>query len=406
MNILHINTKDLSGGAAISALRLHGGLKKAGHGSSLMVGFPSTTSQETTQVPYDWRTRWLHRIIPLTGLNYLEYLGSFKIPETDFYKKADILNLHNLHRDFFSYLSLPKLTREKPAVWTLHDMWPLTGHCAYSYDCDRWETGCGRCPYLENYPAVRRDATKIEWKLKNKAYSRSRVTIVVPSKWLEVQARRSMLIRHFSIHHIPHGLDTSTFLPIDKALSRSAIGLPTDKTVLMFAAEDISDRRKGLDLLIEALKTLPESFKSKLTLLTMGAAWDINSCLVDIESRSVGYIESDRLKALCFSAGDFYIHPARSDNFPLMPLESIACGTPVIGFDVGGVGEIVRNDITGLLLPPADVENLKEAIIKLAEDGTKRRAISVNCRNIAEEEYSLELQVGRYEALYSELTAG
>ena len=168
MNILHLNTRDSGGGAAIAAMRLHSGLLEAGHQSSMMVGSSSRGLSEISTVPHDWRERWLHRILPLSGLNYLEYFGSFKIPRTRPYIDSDVLNFHNLHRDYFSYLSLPRITAEKPAVWTPHDMWPLTGHCAYSYDCERWRSGCGQCPYLDVYPAVRRDATRWEWRLKDR----------------------------------------------------------------------------------------------------------------------------------------------------------------------------------------------------------------------------------------------
>ena len=105
------------------------------------------------------------------GLNYLEYLGSFEIKKHPFYEKADVINLHNLHGATFNYLALAPLTHDKPAIWTLHDMWSFTGHCSYSYDCERWKLGCGNCPYPKIYPAIKKDNTNLEWKLKNSILS-------------------------------------------------------------------------------------------------------------------------------------------------------------------------------------------------------------------------------------------
>lgn len=387
----------------MAAKRLHQGFLQAGHTSRFMVGNTAFELPEISLVPRDWRTRWLHRLLPLTGLNYLEYIGSFKIPETAFYREANVINFHNLHRDYFSYLALPALTSEKPAVWTLHDMWSFTGHCAYSFNCHRWKSGCGKCPYLKEYPEVRRDATRWEWKLKDKAYSRSRINIVVPSRWLENLAKKSVLSRHFPVDRIPHGIDTDTFQPMEKNLCRQVLGIAVSRTVLLFAAMSASDYRKGGDLLLKALQPLPKSLKSNILLIVMGEGGEAYQGMTDIDVYPAGYFEGDQLKTILYNAADLFLFPTRADIWSLVVQEAMACGIPSISFDIGGVSDLVRPEITGLLATPEDIDSFREAVTELIEDSTKRQQMSSNCRTIAVEEYRLELQTSRYLSIYRKM---
>ena len=210
MKILHVNQSDVSGGAAIAAYRLHQGLLAQQVESRLLVGHTTLKSDRVATVSRSYRTEaQLSRFTDGLGLNYLNLISTFKVSKHSFYQQADVLNFHNLHNGYFNYSAIPSLTKSKPAVFTLHDMWSFTGHCAYSYDCDRWKKGCGQCPYPEIYPAIRKDNTRLEWKLKNWIYRRSNLAIVTPSRWLTEQAQQSML-NHLAIHHIPYGIDTET----------------------------------------------------------------------------------------------------------------------------------------------------------------------------------------------------
>jgi glycosyltransferase involved in cell wall biosynthesis len=402
-NVLHINTRLSGGGAAVASTRLHEGLKQAGCDSKFMVASSSVDSQESERVPHDWKTRWLHRLVPLTGLNYLEYAGTSKIPQSAFYQQADVLNFHNLHRDFFSYLSLPRLTSNKPAVWTLHDMWSFTGHCAYSFDCNRWEIGCGNCPYLDIYPSVRRDATRWEWKLKRRAYSRSNITVIVTSKWLEAKVRKSILAEYFSIVKIPHGIDTDTFFPMDKKLCRTVLNIPVDKIVLMFSAMSVSDHRKGGDLLIEIMNRMPKSLKSNIVLLIMGEGGKAYSKMFDMEVLPIGYVSGEQLKVICYCAADLFLFPTRADIWSLVVQESMTCGTPCISFDIGGVPDLIRSGITGLLAPRENINIFRDSIVELVEDHKKRNAMGLKCREIVLKEYDIGIQVQKYLSIYEKL---
>ncbi len=404
MNVLHINQSDISGGAAIAGYRLHQGLLDQGIDSQLLVGQVETSSDRTAAVPDTKRyiENQLYRFAWRFGLNYLNLLGSFDIPKHRFYKEANVLNFHNLHTGYFNYLAIPSLTESKPAFLTLHDMWSFTGHCAYSYDCERWKIGCGKCPYLDVYPAVPKDNTRLEWKLKNWVYSCSNLAIVTPTSWLAEQAKQSILNR-FPIHHIPYGINTEAYQPLEPKQCRSLLGIPTGKKVLMFGAQILTDSRKGGDLLLKALQNLPPSLKDETVLLTLGDDSDAIFHAVGMATVNLGYVSNDRLKSIAYSAADLFIFPTRADNLPLVLQESMACGTPMVSFKIGGVPDLIRPGITGYLATPEDAQDLCNGIVQLLEDENLRETMSQQCRAITLEEYPLELQAQRYIELYRQV---
>ena len=402
MNILHINQSDIAGGAAIAGYRLHQGLLTQGIRSKLMVGDIKTQSELVSPVPRRPNLDgFIFRLSRKIGLNYVHVAGSFDIPKQPIYQAADILNFHNLHNGYFNYLAISHLAKHKPAIYTLHDMWSFTGHCSYSYDCERWKTGCGQCPYPNIYPEIPRDSTALEWKLKNWIYSQAKLTIVAPSRWLVEQAKSSILSR-FPIYHIPYGIDTSIFKPLDAAQCRDKLGIPIGKKVLMFGAETITDRRKGGDLLLQALIGLPDSLKAEIILLTIGTGGEAIKNAIGINTLDIGYIKDDRLKAIAYSAADLFVFPTRADNLPLVLQESMACGTPMVSFDVGGVPDLVRPKVTGYLAAPEDANDLCNRIVQLLANNDLRQKMRLNCREIALKEYPLELQAQRYIQLYQQ----
>ncbi|PIG93294.1 glycosyltransferase family 4 protein [Gloeocapsopsis sp. IPPAS B-1203] len=405
MNVLHINQSDLSGGAAIAGYRLHQGLLAQGVDSHLLVGNAQSNSDRVTTTPakktYIERQLYLRLTKPL-GLNYLHFLNTFNIPKKSVYKNADILNFHNLHTGYFNYLAVSSLTKDKPAVFTLHDMWSFTGHCTYSYDCDRWKTGCGKCPYPDVYPQIEKDNTRLEWRLKNWIYSQSNLTVATPSRWLYEQAKQSILNR-FPIHHIPYGIDTQAYQPLDPEQCRAHLGIPRGKKVLMFGADSLTERRKGGDLLAQALQNLPSGLKAETMLLIFGNSGAAIAQTVGMTTIDLGYLTSDESKTIAYSAADLFVFPTRADNLPLTLQESIACGTPMISCKIGGVPDLVRPGITGYLAKPENAQDLCDGIVYLLEEQNLREQMRHNCRAIALSEYPLELQAKRYLELYNQL---
>ena len=404
MNVLQIGFSDYQGGGggAIAMYHLYRSLNSAGVEGKILSGIKTLESPESEAISRLPRLEsQLRRITSRLGLNDIHCLSSFQLKQHEFYQQAELVNFHVIHSGFFNYLAIPALTQSKPAVFTLHDMWHFTGHCAYSFDCDRWKIGCGNCPYPDSYPAIKKDNTRLEWKLKNWVYTRSNLSIITPSRWLAQQAKQSML-NCFPINCVPNGIDTEAYQPLNPEQCRSVLGIPTGKKVLMFSAQSLKEYRKGGDILLKALSNLPVSLKAETVLLTLGNGGKTISEAVDMQSIELGYVSSDRLKSLAYSAADLFIFPTRADNLPLVLQESMACGTPMVSFKIGGVPDLVRSGVTGYLAQPEDAIDLSNGIVQLLEDDAQREKMSQNCRAIALAEYPLELQAQRYIELYTQ----
>lgn len=408
MKVLHLWKSDsplFGGGGAIAMYRLHLALREAGVDSKILCEQKTTDSSDVSvlqrSISEKLKDKLLLQIISRLGLNDIHRISSFNIKNNKTYKEADIIHFHGTQGGFINYLALPTLTKNRPSLFTLHDMCGLTGHCANSYDCDRWKTGCGKCPYPHTYPAIKRDGTAVEWKLKDWAYGRSNLSIISPSKWLTELSRESPLLNRFPIHHIPNGINTKIFQPLDCQQCRWELGIASGKKVLMFASVQLNDPRKGGDLLLKALDSLPQSLKAQTILLLMGASTLTQD--VGMPVLSLGYIKDEHKKAVCYSASDLFIFPTRADNHPLVLLESMACGTPMVSFKIGGVPESVRPGVTGYLAEPENVENFRNGIVQLLEDESLRHQMGYNCRAIALEEYDSELYALRHKDLYHQI---
>lgn len=386
------------GGGQVQMNRLVQGLRS--NGVEARVLCRTRTRADSVEMPRrDRADRLIAAVTKRCGFNDVHRVSTFKLLKSDAYQDADVIDFHCIHHGAFNYLALPWATATKPAVLTLHDMWPFTGHCHNSLDCEKWRHGCGRCPYPDVEPAIRRDVTKYDWKLKQWAYQRSKLSVVAPSKWLADLAQQSMLSR-FAVHHVPHGIDTSVYRPLDPGECKAALGIAPDRKVVLFAVDNFSRRLKGGDLLLRALEQIPSTLKSEIVLLLLGAGAESLINEVQIAHLNLGFVTSDRLKTLVYSAADLLVHPTRADNFPLIVLESLACGTPVVSFRVGGVPDMVRPHLTGWLADPEDARGLQEGITTLLSDSGGRDRMRQACRQMVLDEYSLQLQAQRYRDIY------
>ena len=306
-----------------------------------------------------------------------------------------------MHGQFFSYMALPTLTADKATVFTLHDMWALTGHCAVNYDCERWRSGCGHCPHPTVGPSLPegRDGTALEWKLKRWVYRRSHMTLVALSTRMMEQLKQSIL-SHLPVCHIPNGVDTTAYQPLDQATCRAALGIPAHKKVLLFAAGHLTRENKGGAVLLKALNDMPRALQKDLVLLLLGEGGDVLASATDLDVWPMGYVGGARQKNLLYAAADLFVLPTFGEGLPLVLLESMACGTPMVAFDVGGVPDLVRPGVTGYLAAPADVDDLRRGILMLLEDTAGRAAMGQRCRDIAVKEYDAAYHVQRYIELY------
>lgn len=213
------------------------------------------------------------------------------------------------------------------------------------------------------------------------------------------EARSSSLFSRFDIERIPNSLDTDIFVPRRRKTARELFDLPTDAKVILFVAESIGNHRKGFDLLQAALLSMKAS--DSIVLAAIGHSHGIDAQGTRLVN--LGRIENERMMSFAMSAADIFVMPTRAEAFGQVVFEAMACGTPVVGFDVGGIPDMVRPGETGLLALPEDVSSLKRAIETLLDDDELRATMSRECRRIALEEYSLEIQGNRYKALYEDL---
>ncbi|BAU15177.1 glycosyltransferase [Leptolyngbya sp. NIES-3755] len=403
MQVLHINQKDIAGGAAIAAHRLHQGLLQQNIDSRFLVSRKETESDRVSLIPAASRTeKRIQRFTDPLGFTQIHLLSTFNLRKNPIYQAADAINFHNLHDGYFNYLAIAHLTQSKPAVLTMHDMWSVTGHCSFSFGCDRWKIGCGQCPDLTIFPPMKRDRTRWEWKLKQWSYQNAKLAIVAPSRWLASIAGESPLFQYFAVHHIPYGIDTEVYRPLDPEQCRAQLNIPKRKKVLLFVATHLQEWRKGGDLLFPALQQLPESLKAETVLLMLG---DGTVQDIGIETIALGYVQDEHLKAIVYSAADLFVFPTRADNLPLVLQESLACGTPMISFDVGGVSDLVRPGVTGYLAELERIDDFAQGIVMLLEDDALRSQMKQQCRSIALSEYRLELQAQQYLELYSSMNS-
>ena len=404
MKVIHLHKNGFpSSGAAIMMMRLHHGLRQYGVESKILCANRRSDRDDLILMPrFPKVESFLGKLTKRIGLNDVNCISSFQIKKMRFYAECDVLHIHGIHGGFFSYMSLPGLTEKKPAIFTLHDSWAFTGHCAITQDCNRWQIGCGKCPYLDASPTVRRDATHVEWKLKEWVYNRSNLIITAPSHWLVARAKKSILKR-FPIYLIPNAVDCKIYEPLDAECCRSILGIPKGKYVIMFAAMGLNHFDKGYDLLQKALSALSSSLKSETILLLLGTGGDTITGSLNIENIDLGYIANDRIKALAYSATDVFVSPSRSESFGLTILESMACATPVVAFRVGGVTDLVQDGVTGYLVEPENSNDLCDGIASLLENKPLRQRMGEECRHLALRNFSLDDHVQRFRELYNKV---
>lgn len=400
--IIHEHGRQHGGGAVTAMYRLHAGLRAVGVDSTIACRSRELFTPDIVELPpFRSLDRLLGRFTWRFGLNDIHCLNTFKLTSFKPFLDADVINIHGWHTNYFNYLALPHLSQRKPIVGTMHDFWNLTGHCSQPYDCTRWKTGCGKCPYLDTFPPVRRDATAIEHRLKRWAYNRSNVTFVSPSKWMQSLAGQGLLANH-DVRQINNPVDTDIYKPHDKLIARRRFDLPPDKFVLFFVSVALTSRAKGADLLIDAINALPQSIRDNLVLLLLGERGDEFAQAAGVPARALGYTHDDELKSLMYAAADVTVLPSRAENQPLVLIESLACGTPVVGFNVGGNAEMIRHGHTGCLAEPENPADLAQGITRILEDDAHRQSLQANCRALAESDFSLHRHVERYIELFQE----
>lgn len=407
MKILHLSTSDLDGGAARAAYRLHRGLMGHGVASEMLVRArdsldatvraekslitklgPPANNMPLRSYPQRLKTRFSPQWFPDILAKRIQTLN------------PDILQLHWVCNGYLRIETLGSL-QQISMVWVLHDMWPFTGGCHYTEDCDRYRQQCGNCPQLRsNQP---KDLSHQIWRRKRKAWANLNLTIVSPSTWLADCARSSSLFRDRPIQVIPHGLDLCKYQPIDRALARKILHLPPDQKLVLFGASPgtTSDPRKGLQLLEPALQSLIESgWSNSLELVIFGNNPAAESTPTKFKTHYLGYFQDDISLALVYSAADVMVVPSLQEAFGQTASEALACGTPVVAFRATGLLDIIDHQENGYLADPFSAKSLAEGITWVLGDDDRYHTLAIKAREKALKDFSLDLQASRYIDLY------
>ena len=324
--------------------------------------------------------------------------GDFSaVPLMDDY---DIVHLHWVAGMTDPALSASYL-KARPVVWTLHDMNPLTGGCHYADGCKEFERRCGKCPQLGSQDAE--DLSRKTWTLRMGAYRQLNLNIVTPSRWLAEMAQKSSLLSRFPVHVIPNGHPIDTYTPMNRQDIRTALGFAPESLVLLFASQDLTNRRKGSAYLLQLLHKLAASpLKERVSVLLLGHNPAQPFLETGISIQATGHIDNKHSMALLYNAADAVLVPSLEDNQPNVICEAQACGTPVIAFDSGGIPEMLLHKETGFLAATGDAEGLLEGVL-WADAARKMPAIRRLCRAHAVELWHPQKCAQQYAQLYASL---
>lgn len=441
LRILQVSTRDIGGGAERVAWNLFAGYREHELTSWLAVGSQHSDDIDVFEIPRRRNSKiwasvcwFIHgRLTPLqkhvAGLEKLcsllrhlargwrpafEYMNGhedFNFPGChDLLQLTpsppDLVHCHNLHGGYFDLGFLPRLSHQVPVILTLHDAWLLSGHCAHSLDCERWRIGCGHCPDLTLYPSILRDATAYNWQRKQRIYKESKLYIATPSQWLMRKVEQSILAPNIiDSRVVPNGVDLSTFQPIaDKQKARLILGLPSEISILLFAANSIQKNVwKDYLTMQAAIKIVAERLDNQRVLFIALGEEASTQHLGNAEIRFVPYQRDPKVMAQYYQAADIYIHAARADTFPNVVLEALACGTPIVATAVGGIPEQVEDGNTGFLVPQGQSKLMADRIMMLLADTDLRNRMGKQAAAVAGKRFDINRQIHDYWDWYCEI---
>jgi glycosyltransferase involved in cell wall biosynthesis len=411
MHIVMLSDLEILGGAAIAASRLADALCQAGHRVTRLVNAADgqehawDTLQLCSHNSLSLTSRVTRRLYRALGENWVGHIVQKELSRALSRLRPDVINVHNLHVATSAGWSAGLLricADHAPVVWTLHDMWSFTGRCAYNYDCRKFVTGCDKmCPTPTEYPVLAPQQIGRAWQQRYQLLEAfPHMVAVTPSRWLAREAQAGLWRGH-RVEVIPYSLPLDVYLPLDRTLARKALGIDKPGPVLLISAQNLTERRKGGGLLVEALRYVS---RRPLTLVTLGSG-RLRFEAEGVHIYPLGYVDHERTKVLAYSAADVFVHPAPVDNLPNVVMEAIACGTPVVGFAIGGVPDMVHPGQTGWLcneISSRALASVVDVALGDVQDGNDLRA---SCRSLAEAEYAPHRQAEYYIELFRSIAS-
>lgn len=441
MKITILSTFDNFGGAAIAASRLNKSLNNNGLLSNMLVQDKKGNQPNIESIAQNWFQKKLALLrFALDRYQFAFYEKSkdvrfifsqakigIDVHNHPLIQQVDIIHLHWINFGFISLNSLEKLFKtNKPVVWTLHDMWAFTGGCHYSRECTNYERNCGNCvQFLKN--SSENDLSHQVWKRKKEIFTDANLTIVTCSEWLAQKARESSLLKDKTIISIPNPIDTAIFRPLEKNVARAHFKLSPDKKYILFGAVKISDERKGFAYFTEALSifdvrcSMSENNDvtnehqtpnigyrkenrsvGRIEILIFGQAQASDFEGLPFKVNILGKLSDLETIATAYSAASVFVSPSIEDNLPNTIMESMACGTPVVGFDVGGIPEMIDHEKCGYLAQYKSAEDLARGIYWTLFEADYQKLITHSRQKVLDN-YAENVVAEKYKKVYQSL---
>lgn len=419
LKVVHLSTSDIDGGAAIAALRIHSAQLKLGIDSKLLVQSKHTKDSSVislVQTPFDKIKRYIRvfldkltfKTLSITERDRFTFPNfGINVSNNDIVKEADIINLHWINEGFLSLKSISLLAAlKKPVVFTLHDMWAITGGCHYNNGCEKFLDNCGNCPSLRFRKEY--DYSRKIYSTKSTAYKELNFRVVTPSNWLNSEAKKSSLFHNKKIRTIPNPINTEIFKPDEKLNSCEKLNLPLDKSLILFGAMDLTNERKGIKYLISALEIISKyqsEYLENTNIVILGSSGEVDLSKIPYGVHLLGKITNENKLVNCYNAADIYVAPSLQDNLPNTVIESLSCGTPVVAFNTAGMPDMIEHLKNGYLAELKSSEDLAAGIVALLSDPGLRLKMREKCRNDALEKFNETTIVNQYSTFYNELLA-
>lgn len=411
MKVLHICTYDIEGGAARAAYRIHESLLSVGIESWIISRYKFSSSQRVlvnnglidriSNILREFYELWSIRKIKLTSGNTfsvanLSNRGLVKyINSSDF----DIINLHWVNSNFLSIKDVSRI--EKKIVWTLHDMWAFTGGCHYAEDCIKYTNKCGSCFQLNS--DKRFDLSSEIQSLKIKSFRKVNA-VIAPSKWIENCAKESYVFRNNKIINILYPINLQDFKPHSKKFARCTFSINEEKKVILFPySPSVSNKRKGFGLLLEAIImniSSNPSYREQFQFVFIGDTKES----FNFDFKCIPKLKDDVSLSLLYSCADVVIIPSIEDNLPNTVIESLACGVPVVGFDIGGMPDLIISKDIGILVNEVSAKSLADAISENNLLSLIKDTSASEIRKYAQQKFSMTNIGKSYELVYKSLS--
>lgn len=415
MNILFLNTSDQLGGAAIAAKRLVEALNKEHMKVVMLVrdktgnDFDVLPIRQTPKLTYNFimeRVRiWAHNFFSKKDLFSVSLANKgSSITHLPEFKNADIIHLHWINQGFISLQEIKRIIKSgKPIVWTMHDMWPITGICHHARSCTKYMTECNSCPFLRNKMKVKDLSYKVFHKKMDIYQSTNEpLNFVGCSQWLTQKAKDSALTENQNVLNIPNPINTDVFQPQNKEECRTHFGLPQNMKLILFGAAKTTNKRKGIDYFINACLELRQTSSAPIGIVLYGKDSEQLKDRFTLPTFSLGYIRNERDIIKLYNAVDLFALPSLEENLPNSIVEAMACAVPCVGFDIGGIPELIDHLHNGYIAKYKSSTDLAQGL-KWVLENNKDKALSQEARRKVLDSFSEKIVAKQYINLYNNI---